>query len=224
MSKAGKDRVCGWVKTRVEGIVFDFDGTLADTVDLITDSWVYALEKLGARGRADPGVIKQLIGLPASRIIDALSLGGEALRDVMEYRREYILSNMDRARLYPETRMVLKELRERGYKLAIATSLPRRFMTKLVNYLGVAGLVDALVSGDDVAAGKPDPDIVLEASRRLGVHPSRTITVGDREYDVVSARRAGSIPFLVVRDVVCLEGGGPCVIITSLRDLLEILA
>lgn len=93
----------------------------------------------------------------------------------------------------PGVDVVLAELLRRGYSLALASSAMRAVIEARLTALGVRPAFSAIVSADDVARGKPAPDIFLEAARRLDVPPPRCLVVEDSRNGVLAARAAGML-------------------------------
>jgi HAD superfamily hydrolase (TIGR01509 family) len=86
---------------------------------------------------------------------------------------------------------LLTLLRDARIPLAIASSAPARWVVGAVERLGIRPLFDAVVTGDEVAHRKPAPDVYLEAARRLGVDPARSIAIEDSGPGIAAARAAG---------------------------------
>ncbi len=205
----------------VHGFLFDFDGTLADTVPLVSRAWEYAFKALGYDvGASD---VAPLIGLPAARIVELLVGNTSSLMELSGLRMEYLMRNSGRVKLYPEVEAVLEKLRGGGYRIAVATSLPLKAVKAMVEEVGADEAFDAIVGGDEVEKGKPEPDIFLEAARRIGLEPGEAAVVGDRDYDMLPARRMGSFSILVVRDEVFCPVEKPDAIVTSLKGILELV-
>ena len=93
---------------------------------------------------------------------------------------------------------ILDFLREQGIKIAIATSTTKEIALKNLTNLGLTDKYDALVTGDMVSNGKPDPDIFLEAGRLIGADPAETIVVGDSSFDMIGGYRAGMRAVMVI--------------------------
>ncbi|MGD0437716.1 MAG: HAD family hydrolase, partial [Bryobacteraceae bacterium] len=85
----------------------------------------------------------------------------------------------------------VQRLREEGWRQAIASSAPRENVDVVLEALGLARSFDAVVSAEDVTAGKPDPQVFLKAAQRLGLAPARCVVVEDSAAGVEGARRAG---------------------------------
>ena len=93
---------------------------------------------------------------------------------------------------------LLDFLREQAIKIGIATSTAEDIAKPNVIRLGLADRVDAVVYGNEVKHGKPNPDIFLEAGRRIGADPKETLVVGDSSFDIIGGHRAGMIPCMVI--------------------------
>jgi HAD superfamily hydrolase (TIGR01509 family) len=87
--------------------------------------------------------------------------------------------------------VVLRELRSRGYRLALASSAEPELIATNVASLGLAPMLEATVSGTEVARGKPAPDVFLETARRLGVAPAACLVVEDSRNGLLAAKAAG---------------------------------
>jgi beta-phosphoglucomutase len=82
-------------------------------------------------------------------------------------------------------------LRHSGWRQAIASSAPRANVTVMLEAVGIADLIDAVVSAEDVMRGKPEPDVFLAAAERLRVPPARCVVVEDAAAGIEAARRGG---------------------------------
>ena len=87
--------------------------------------------------------------------------------------------------------MWVQRLRREGWHQAIASSAPRANVDVMLEAVGIAAEIDAVVSAEDVRAGKPDPEVFLTAAERLGVPAERCIVVEDAAAGIEAARRAG---------------------------------
>lgn len=174
---------------RVRCIVFDLDGTLVDTTELILHAFREAFTAAGLP--VPPGrELLALIGRPLVRQMAALS-PGHADRLVALYQEAYERSHDALARSFPGIREALGTLRERGYSLGIATS-KRDFTTgRALDYFGLKPFFEAVVTANDTRRHKPDPEPLLEALRRLGAGPEEATYIGDSTHDIRCAHAAG---------------------------------
>jgi putative hydrolase of the HAD superfamily len=105
----------------------------------------------------------------------------------------------DRWRAYDDVLPVLMRLKERGHRLGIISNWDRR-LAGLLDGLGIAGLLDTIVSSAEVGLHKPDPRIFQLACDRVGVRPGEAVHVGDHHYaDILGASAVGMIPVLIDR-------------------------
>ena len=103
-----------------------------------------------------------------------------------------------KAELIPGINEALQSLHEAGCKLGVATNGSGKTAREIMRAIGVDGLFDVYVGADEVAEGKPMPDMIIEACRRLGVEPSNSVYVGDEFVDAVAATRAGCAGVVIV--------------------------
>ncbi|MDX1674525.1 MAG: HAD family hydrolase, partial [Longimicrobiales bacterium] len=91
----------------------------------------------------------------------------------------------------PGAREWVRTLHDAGWRQAVASSAPRRNVDLVLDRLGLRDRIDAVVGSEDVAQGKPAPDVFLQAADRVGSAPSRCVVVEDAEVGIEAARRAG---------------------------------
>lgn len=175
-------------------VVFDMDGLLLDTERLAREAHQHVGRRLGVA--ITDSVSLQMIGLPADlchqllrdhfgETVPVAQLFAEAARD-LEARIDAGL-----LQLKPGALALLDSLEAAGLPRALATSSAR---AKTLHHLKAAGLAerfDAIVTRDDVAHGKPHPDLFLEAARRLGVAPRHCLALEDSHNGVRAAHAAG---------------------------------
>lgn len=208
-------------------VVFDLDGTLIDSVEAHAEGWSFAFNRLGlAKVGADELV--DLIGLPGDAIVRAV-LGEEGLRHYSSIRwlkDRHFLDQVaiGRVRPFPDAVPCFDYLRSRGYALALATSTPNYVLIPLLERTGLLEYFDHTVGGDEVARGKPSPDIFVRAAEKAGVRPSEVVVVGDTVYDTAPAKSAGMASVLVARRrTVRVRGLEADLVVSSLADLTHSL-
>jgi HAD superfamily hydrolase (TIGR01509 family) len=176
--------------------LFDLDGTLIDSVYQHVIAWRAALSRLGI----DLSVwrIHRRIGMSGGLFMSALvretgcKLSEADIAALQEAHREEYLAQADSVRPLPGAAELLALLSERKVSWAIATSGYRATAHHALEMLGLPA--DApMVTRDMVAHAKPDPDLFLAAASLLGVNPLHAFVVGDSVWDLLAARRAGSI-------------------------------
>jgi HAD superfamily hydrolase (TIGR01509 family) len=177
-------------------IVFDLDGTLVDSVYQHVLAWREALERSGV----DLAVwrIHRRIGMSGGLFAQALlretgrAVGEAEAQELQRLHGEAYARRSGEVRLLDGARELLSTLTKLGVPWAIATSGRRRAAESVVGILELPSEVP-LVTRDDVRHAKPDPDLFLEAGRRLGVEASRMVVVGDSVWDLLAAQRARAL-------------------------------
>ncbi|CAM5686459.1 HAD family hydrolase [Streptomyces aurantiogriseus] len=179
----------------LRGVIFDMDGTLADTPGAIVSITLKVLAELGRE--ADEDAVRATVGKPLDRNFSQL-LGlpadhAEVQNAMAAYRRgfaEHLAEQRERM-LYAGVPKGLVKLRESGHTLAIATS---KTYDAAVNVLRTTGILDefTVVAGhDSVDRGKPAPDMALYVAQELGIPAADCVVIGDATGDIEMAGAAG---------------------------------
>lgn len=175
---------------RFELLVFDWDGTLMDSAGTIAASLQEACRDLGLAVPAETDA-RHVIGLG---LVDALRrvVPDLAERDqpalLERYRHHYLLRE-PATRLFPGAGDALSDLRERGFRLAIATGKSRRGLDRALAATGLKGLFDATRCADEGQA-KPHPGMLYHLMTALEASPGVTLMIGDTTHDLEMARAA----------------------------------
>jgi phosphoglycolate phosphatase len=181
-------------------VVFDLDGTLADTAPDLAAALNHTLTLL-RRQTIDPNKVRHLIGHGARALLRrGLAATGEAPEEVVDrgfpiFIDYYSANICTGTTAYPQMAEALEALAEQGLALAICTNKPERLTHQLVSALGWNGRFQSIVGGDTLPVRKPDPAPLFEAIRRAG--GGRAAFVGDSITDADTARAAG-LPFVAV--------------------------
>ena len=210
--------------TRMEAVLFDLDGTILDTNELIIRSMLHAL-----RGVVPPEFGREhIIPHMGKPLEDQLRLfsGRDDVEDLIKAYREYNLREHDAlVKAFPHVAEVLERLKAEGLKLGVVTTKWRMTASLGMKLTGIDGYMDTVVALDDVEHPKPHPEPVLKALGALGASPDRALMVGDSPADMMSAIAAGAVPVGVAWSLkgerVLLEAGARH-IIRDMRDLCEL--
>lgn len=175
-------------------VVFDFDGTLAETRDAVS-TVVNAALASHLLPRVDPAVIHDLMGLPLEQLLFRcvpLPDRGRPLEPLVRfYRSRFDRLGAPHARPMPGAVEAVQGLRAAGVRVAIATSRERVSLDPMLDRFGLAGAFDAIATCDTVTRGKPDPEMLHQVLAGLSVAPEDAWMVGDTTYDVEMAIAAG---------------------------------
>ena len=193
----------GAPRGNVDAVLFDLDGTLADTLPDLASAMNAAIAEhgfpplpprryRGAVTEGSAGMIRAAIGPAAGP------------RRTQRIRRRFLAHYAGRiavrTRLFPGVEAVLHEIETRGLVWGIVTNKPEDLTHRLLDTLGMGARASCVVCGDTTARAKPHPEPLLHACRSLDVDPARCLFVGDAEQDVSAGRGAA------IRTLVALYG------------------
>lgn len=210
----------------VKAVIFDNDGTLVDTYDLILASFRYATrEVLGAVPSEEKLMAK--VGQPlATQVKDFTD--DEALQErLLTVYREHNHKTHDEAiAIYPEVPELLRRLHDAGYKMGVVTSKKRELASHGLELFDILKYMDFVIGCDECPQHKPDPAPVALGCEMLGLAPQHCIYVGDSPFDLQAANGAGCISAAALwgmfpREV--LEAEHPALVLEKPLDLLEYL-
>ena len=212
---------------RPDALLFDLDGTLADTREDIALSLNHTLARLG-RPPVNLEQVTRFIGDGARQLV-ARALGGAengALQAAMNiFLPHYTDHCADHLRLYPGAKSVLEMFSQKG--LAVVTNKPEAATRLVLKALGIDGFIKVVIGGDTLAARKPSPEPLLEAARRLGVSPALAGMVGDSPGDIQAGKAAGMWTCAVTygyRTAEELKAAAPHALISNLEGLQEVIS
>jgi phosphoglycolate phosphatase len=179
-------------KIAVDLIVFDLDGTLADTLPDLTAAANFACRRLGLPEQPE-AAIRTMIGGGERRLIERLV--GPDHQDQVEaclelYLEHYTRHNGDLSRLYPGVAETLERLAER--QLAVLSNKLQRLTQQTLEVIGLAKFFSAIRGGGSYLPLKPAPDPLIALISDQGVEPNRTVMVGDKPADIQTGRKAGA--------------------------------
>ena len=207
-------------------IIFDFDGTLADTQSGILTTAQEVLRRMGLPP-ADEQALVSTIGLPLLRnFTDGAGLGEEdALRAVAIYREIFETVGVPAIHLFPGVKETLEVLAARGIPMAIASSRGQHSLEMLVQTLGIDGCIPSshCFGVESAARPKPAPDLIYVVLGRLGARPEETLVVGDTTFDIEMGRAAGCHTCAVSygnQSADTLAGASPDYLLDDLRKLI----
>ena len=209
-----------------KAVLFDLDGTLLDSSQAIMDAVEHVLTSKGFHCYRPK--VAEMIGIPLENIFAVLApnLSTEEVWNlVLEYRKYYMIHHLERTSIHPSTRLLLQKLKEKGLKLGIITGKYREPTINALDYFGISGFFDTVVTGYDIKNHKPAPDIVLKAAKRLGISPKECVVVGDSPTDVEAGKRAGSHTIALITDAhsrLLLKKANPTIIIENLAALEDV--
>jgi len=177
-----------------QAVIFDCDGTLVDSMPAHFEAWCEALVLHGAGGVFKEDIFYAMGGRPTKDIVVELNdeyglkLDPES---VALAKRESFLKKVKGLALIEEVADFARSLLARRIPMAIATGGSRYVIEKTLQAVGVSDWFDEVVTADDVAIGKPAPDIFLRAAKLLGVAPGLCLALEDAPAGIMAAQLAG---------------------------------
>ncbi|OGU03515.1 MAG: hypothetical protein A2085_08330 [Gemmatimonadetes bacterium GWC2_71_10] len=185
---------------RFPTILFDLDGTIIDSIELIMESYRHTMRR--HRGKCPPDeVFLAGIGTPLRVQFAQFTNDADELAAMIATYREWNLSNHDRmVAAYPGAVETISKLKAAGSRLGLVTSKNLGGVKKGLALVGLEGVFESFVTADRLEESKPDPKPVLTALEDLGAAKDSALFVGDSPHDVAAGRRAG------IKTAACLWG------------------
>lgn len=177
----------------LELLVFDWDGTLMDSIAAIVGCMTEAAHDLDL-GAVEESLIRRFVGLGLAEALPALGLGDDpvlAQRLVERYRHHWFTTYRERPVLFAGVPELIEDLSEGGYRLAIATGKGRKGLDRDLETTGLLGRFEFTRTIDE-APGKPHPQMLLDVVEGMGAGAEATLMIGDTPYDLRMARNAGT--------------------------------
>lgn len=173
----------------VKALLFDFDGTLLNTNDLIIQTFMHVLNERFP-GQYSPKDCLKFLGPSLKQTFSDIAPGEEEAM-IAKYRAYNELHHDELVTQYPEVVSTLEQLKAMGIKLAIVSTKRNKMIDRGLSVLGASHLFDIRIGTDDVKNVKPDPEPVLLALERLGVNKEDAIMIGDNSHDIEAGHKAG---------------------------------
>ena len=178
----------------MKAVLWDMDGTLIESSELHFVAWRETLEAEGrAYDRADHDVVFGMRNDAVLRLLLDPAIGDAEIARIAgakerRYRERVAAAGIEPL---PGVRAWLVALREDGWRMAVASSAPLENLDAVLAATALERAFDAVISAEDVARGKPDPDVFLRAAERAGAPPGRCVVVEDAPAGALAGRRAG---------------------------------
>lgn len=207
----------------VHTILFDLDGTLIDTNDLIAESFVYTFKQYGLDYTKDE--VQIFNGPP---LIDTFEkINYEQSQEMFQTYIEHNLYHHDYyVKAFPYVVDTVKKLRKQGIKLAIVTSKMKENAKRGIKISGLDGMFETIVALDDVTHAKPHPESILKAMEELNANKETTLMVGDNSHDIEAGHnaeiRSAGVSWSV-KGKEFLQKFQPTYMLNDIRDILDLV-
>ena len=210
----------------IKYLVFDFDGTLADTTEGILKTTEATLQRMGLPA-AEASVVQQAIGLPLQGSLRAAGVPEDRIEEAVDVYHELFYDVAPKhITIFPGVREGLELLAGKGFRMAIATSRGEPSLVSLLTEHGIRQYFEVLGTTGCVERPKPAPDLVLWVLDRFGASPEEAMVIGDTTFDIEMGSAAGCSTCAVSygnHSVERLQTASPNHIIPDLRVLAGLI-
>ncbi|ANY70628.1 pyrophosphatase [Paenibacillus sp. BIHB 4019] len=202
-------------------MLFDLDGTIIDTNELIIRSFLDALKGVVPADFSREHIIPSM-GQPLTMQMQQFSGLEDVTHLVAAYREVNLRLHDEYVKPFDYVVEVIKNLHEQGIQIGIVTTKMRLTTERGLKYVGLSDYIDTIVTIDDVTNPKPHPEPVSMAIAALGADPATTLMLGDSSVDILSAEAAGALPVGVawsMKGAQLLRDSGAQYVIDDMREL-----
>ena len=209
---------------RFDTILFDNDGTLLDTRELIDKSFIHTFEKFRPDHQLTEEELDSFFGPTLYQTFSKFGESEDEIQKMIKYYREFNEPNHDiYAKLFPGAKELLKKLNKKGYKIGVVSSKKNQLLAHGLEHFGLLEYVDIVVGADDVLNHKPAPDSLLFAKEKL--NGKNVLYVGDTLNDILAAKNAKmkSVGVLYIKHPEIMLEAKPDYVISNLTELLKVL-
>ena len=212
---------------RFRAVLFDFDGTLADSYAAITASVNHVLQHHG-RPTLIEEKVRSLVGHGLENLMQNILPEIDPAIGARLYREHHPTVMKSHTKLLPGVIEGLQELKDAGIKLGVCSNKPGYFTRALLGMLEIDRYFDVVLGPDDVGTAKPDPAMVNKALERLGVSKDQALYVGDMEVDIETGRQAAIETWVMPtgsNDEATLRAANAARVFPGMRDVIaEVIA
>ncbi|MDL4839281.1 pyrophosphatase PpaX [Aquibacillus rhizosphaerae] len=208
----------------IRTILFDLDGTLIDTNELIIASFTHTLNKYAGKSYTREQIL-DFIGPP---LVDSFKkVDPVRVDELVQTYRDHNLSNHDSYVVaYPTVVDTMIKLKQAGFQLGIVTTKVKSTAEMGLSLTGLTDFFEVLIGLEDVTHAKPHPEPIIKALTELNAHPATTLMVGDNYHDIEAGKNAGTKTAGVawtIKGREALEAYQPDYMLEEMSDLLKIL-
>lgn len=207
----------------IRTVLFDLDGTLINTNELIVESFIHTFKQYGLNYTNEE--IITFNGPPLDETFKKID--EDRAEDMIKtYREHNFLYHDQYVTPFPHVVETIKTLSEQGLSLGIVSTKMRSGVDKGLAVTGLTPYFSTIITLDDVTRAKPDPEPVLKGMNELGGTPESTLMIGDNSHDIEAGHRASVLTAGVAwaqRGEEYLKQYNPTYILQDMRDLLDLI-
>lgn len=177
----------------IKGVIFDLDGTLLNTNELIYKSFKYMFKEV-LNIEPDKEEITLLYGKPLEVSLQKYTKNDDLIKKMISVYRDYNISHHDSmCNVFKDIPEMMKELKENKIKCAVVTSKKRDVAMKGLIISDILEFMDVVITPEDTEKHKPEAEPALKACEKLNLKPEEVIMVGDSPYDLLCGKNAGCL-------------------------------
>ena len=209
----------------LKAVLFDFDGTLADSYPAIAAS-VNHVRDVRGHPPLSVEVVKSFVGKGPEYLLSNTIPGGNVDDDLATYRDHHPSVMLDNTQLLPGALEALAIIKRSDLHIGLCSNKPRIYSERLLTHLDIADYFDVVLGPEDVERIKPAPDMLHSALDRLQIRAEETLYVGDMRVDIQTARGAGVTVWVVPTGsdtVQALSEAAPDRLLADLAELVSAL-
>ncbi|ARI76551.1 pyrophosphatase PpaX [Halobacillus mangrovi] len=207
----------------IDTILFDLDGTLIDTNELIIASFTHTISQYSDREYKREEIL-DFIGPPLRESLQKIN--PDHVEEMVEtYRKHNIEHHHDYVKAYEGVVETIHKLKDQGFRLGIVTTKMRNTVHMGLELTKLDGLFETIITLDDVSNAKPHPEPIVKALEALDAKASKALMVGDNTHDIEAGQNAGTRTAGVawtVKGREVLDDLKPDYMLTHMSELLEI--
>ena len=212
------------MKQNIDTILFDLDGTLVNTYELILQSFLYTFHQFGFNEIKREDCYK-FIGPTLHESFS--SVAPDQAEEMIRYYRTFNKKHHDElVREFPGVHKTVQTLSKQGYKLGVVSTKVREMVFKALDKTNLTPYFPVVITLDEVEKAKPDPEPLNKAMHLLGAKPESTLMVGDSYHDILGAKNSGTGSVGVawtIQGTDYLKKYNPDFLINDMRELLAIV-
>ena len=174
---------------KIRLVIFDLDGTLVDAYPAIVSSFNFTMGRLRLPLQ-DDRTIRRAVGWGDSHLLEPFVPASKLRTALSIYRRNHQKALREKTRFLPGAKRILNWLKNREFKLAVASNRPTKFSYIILEHLKIIEYFDYILCADKIRRAKPYPDILFCILKKLSVKPAQALYVGDMTVDIITGKRA----------------------------------
>ncbi len=210
---------------KIDTVLFDLDGTLIDSNELIVKCFELTFRKYMPERNFSNEELVEMVGPPLKETFAIVSKDPVVIQEMIEYYRDYYISHeFDYISIYPEVLSTLKNLYDRGFNLGVVTTKFSRSAMPSIKHYGMDKYFNTYCFLDDIREHKPHPEPVFYALKQLKSY-NKVVFVGDNTSDILAGRNASvltcGVNWSIKRELI--KNLNPDFWINDFSDLLKVI-